>query len=423
MTDIRKRIPENDSLSQLAFSDTLAVHAKFITTVGLQSKDRPGVPWGLARLSAQLLLEQCFSADGRDIVESLLGLAHIAFTERRRLRRAKSGRDAPTPQPVTRLHKATVQRQLWQMAYENVGMSDVNGVAIFIKSVATFGHVEILDRHNAWKHDKLDAVIKEEDWVAAIRAINHGLKDTREGFARALESMAMQPDTSITRSLFDIPGVTRSAIILLLSPVEELHEPIISLVQQAFVDADDRMECFRILLREYPNQAMDGLQTFLSSFIQTADKTPDSCSLAKWLVRCFTDVLDVLCNPSASEPLLHVESFLETRTNGTSMSKRVSELWQLMTESLAVIFDRTKEWAPLYENEAMVDWMRDALIFGRGMAEHIRVFEAASLGQSGSRFSVDAAESPMKITHVGKRLVEKLEKVLKHLVSWLRLTE
>jgi senataxin len=94
-----------------------------------------------------------------------------------------------------------------------------------------------------------------------------------------------------------------------------------------------------------------------------------------------------------------------------------------MTESLSVIFDRTKDWAPLYENEVMVDWMRDALIFGRAMTEHIRVFEAAFLGQSGSRFSGNDLDSPLKITHVGKRMVEKLEKVLKHLVSWLRLTE
>lgn len=353
----------------------------------------------------------------------MIGLAHVAFHERRRLRKVKAGKDAPNLQPVTRLHKAAIQRELWHMAYENVTISDIHGVSIFIKSVATYGHVEILDRHNAWKAHGLDKVIKEEDWIDAIRAINSGLKYTREGFALTLESLAMQSDTTITRSLFDIPGVPRSVIILLLSPVDELHDPVMSLIQQAFDDTDDRIDCFRVLLRQYPAEAMEGLQTFLGRFIETARETPDSCSLAKWLVRCFADVLEVLCNPSASEPLLHNEAFLDNRTDGKSMSQRIGNLWQSMTESLAVIFDRTKEWAPLYENEVMVDWMRDALIFGRGMTDHIRVFEAASLGQSGSRFDEGAAESPVRITHVGKRLIEKLEKVLKHLVSWLRLTE
>jgi len=423
LADVRKRISDSGQVLQTAFSSTLQVHAKYIAAVALRPNDRPGTAWASARLSAQSLLEQCFNGDGRDIVESMLGLAHIAFHEKRRLKRARGGREALAPQPVTNLHRASVHGELWRMAYDNVGTADVAGVAIFLKTISTFSHVELLDRRNAWRGESLKAVVKEEDWITSIRAINHGLRNSREGFAHALESLAMQPDTALTRTLWDIPGVPRSAIILLLSPIDEIHDPIISLIQQAFDDTDDRLDCFRILLQKYPDQAMEGLRFFLQNFIQTAQKTPDSCSLAKWLVRCFTDVLDVLCNPSSSEPLLHAEAFLNNDAGGINMSKRVGDLWSLMTESLSVIFDRTKDWAPLYENEVMVDWMRDALIFGRGMTEHIRVFEAAFLGQSGSRFSGDDVDSPLKITHVGKRMVEKLEKVLKHLISWLRLTE
>jgi len=423
LTDVRRRLSDSDQILQTAFASTLQVHAKYIAVVALRPSDRLETAWLPARSSAQSLLEQCFNSDGRDIHESMLGLAHIAFHEKRRLKRARGGRDATVPQPVTTLHRASVHGELWRMAYENVGTADVAGVAIFLKTISTFSHVELLDRRNAWRGDSLKAVVKEEDWTASIRAINHGLRNSRDGFAHALESLAMQPDTALTRTLWDIPGVPKSAIILLLSPIDEIHDPVISLIQQAFDDTDDRLDCFRILLQRYPDQAMEGLRYFLQNFINTAQKTPDSCSLAKWLVRCFTDVLDVLCNPSSSQPLLHDETFLANRVGDVSMSRRVGDLWSLMTESLAVIFDRTKDWAPLYENEVMVDWMRDALIFGRGMTEHIRVFEAAFLGQSGSRFSGDDFESPLKITHVGKRMVEKLERVLKHLVTWLRLTE
>jgi senataxin len=105
------------------------------------------------------------------------------------------------------------------------------------------------------------------------------------------------------------------------------------------------------------------------------------------------------------------------------MANRLRQLWHLMTTSLAVIFKRTQAWAPLFENDVMIDWMRDAIIFGRQMTEHTRMFEAAVLGQSGSTFVGGVSESPLKVTRAGKDLVSKLHLVLVDLVSWLRLTE
>ena len=168
---------------------------------------------------------------------------------------------------------------------------------------------------------------------------------------------------------------------------------------------------------------MDGLCDFLASFIDMAKITPESCSLAKWLVRCFTDILDALCQASEEgEPLLQSSAFLATNADGLPMSRRVANLWHLMTTALAVIFKRTIDWAPFYDNETMVDWMRDALIFGRQMAEHIRAFEAAALGIPGGNSHFES-ESPLKPSKTGAKLVQKLEVVLRDLVSWLRLTE
>jgi senataxin len=102
------------------------------------------------------------------------------------------------------------------------------------------------------------------------------------------------------------------------------------------------------------------------------------------------------------------------------MTRRVDALWQLMTDSLALIFKRTADWAPYYDNDVMVDWMRDALIFGRGITDNIRIFESAIL----SRTKTVAEDSgAAKMTRVGKGLVQKLEVVLADLVGWLRLTE
>ena len=301
-------------------------------------------------------------------------------------------------------------------------------MAIVIKAIASFAHIEKLNREETWSYAdlKLQAVIKEDDFVAAIRGINNGIVACRDSFSHALESLAMQSDQSLSRNLWEQPDAPRDVIKLLLSPAEDVHDPTISLVQQSFDNVDDRADCFRILLTRFPAQSMDGLCDFLASFIETARVTPESCSLAKWLVRCFTDVLEALCVASddGSEPLLRSNAFTSVFADGEPMRKRVLQLWHLMTTSLAVILKRTIDWAPLYDNETMVDWMRDALIFGRQMAENIRSFEAATLSASGAQSrSGDVGESPVRQTQTGAKLVQKLENVLRDLVSWLRLTE
>jgi senataxin len=404
-------------------SDTMGIHATFITTVALRRVEYPDPIWTEARSASRGLLRQIFRADGKDVVESMLGMAVIATTERRRTRKMKAGKAVPPPVPVTRLHLASVRRELWKMTYDTLSSSDVDGVAVLIRSIASFAHIEKLDRHGSWSSKDLTEVITDEKWTSGIRAINNALQVSRENFPRIMESLALQPDISLLRGLWALEGVPKAAVILLLSPAEEIHIPVISLIQQSFDDVDDRGDCFRVLLEKYPSQAMDGLQDFLHSFILTAQQTPESCSLAKWLVRCFTDVLDALCQPSrSSDALLQSEEFLSAY-DGTSMARRVAELWQLMTTGLAVIFKRTQDWAPYFENSVMVDWMRDALIFGRQMAEHIRSFEAAALGHSASRLADGGSESPVKMSSVGKKLVRGLDMVLKDLVSWLRLTE
>ena len=365
-------------------------------------------------------------------MESMLGLSLIVSEERRRQQKARranaKGEPPPTPVTITNLHKAIVRADLWSMAYNALSPTDVNGMAIMMRSIASFSHVDKLNRNETWSYEELKVqdVVKEDDFVAAIRAVNNGIVSTRDPFAQALESLIMQADSKIATRLWDQPGVPKAAILLLLSPAEDVHDPTISLIQQSFHDVDDRGDCFRVLLQRFPAQAMDGLAEFLTRFIDTATLTPESCSLAKWLVRCFTDILDAMCQSTESdESLLQSQKFLSNYVDGIPMSKRVGNLWHLMSTSLAVIFKRTQDWAPLYDNETMIDWMRDALIFGRQMTEQIRAFEAAALGISSasSKFVESNGESPAKATRTGAKLVQKLENVLRDLVSWLRLTE
>ena len=407
-----------------SLSSTLELHAKLVTSAAFRSQSRA---WVEARDSARAVLNEFFRADGRDITESMLAMATIDFEEKRRRQKAKRLKiEEPPPVPISGLQYPAVRKELWRMTYNTLLPADISGAAVLMSSIASFAHVNTLDRHGIWRHAEVAGVVQEEEWTTAIRAINSGLDVSRQSFHNAIESIAMQADPAITRGLWEQDGVAKSAIILLLSPIDEIHDPIISLVQHSFDNVDDRGDCFHVLLKRFPDAAMQGLADFLATFVVTAKVTPDSCSLAKWLVRCFTDVLDALCRPTESgEALLRSESFLTAWSDGSSMSRRITDLWYLMTTSLAVIFKRTQVWANLYATEIMVDWMRDALIFGRQMTDHIRAFEAAALGRSSAdlSFGEGVAESPARSTTVGRKLVQKLEVVLEDLVSWLRLTE
>ncbi|CAK9786073.1 hypothetical protein CC85DRAFT_326715 [Cutaneotrichosporon oleaginosum] len=411
-------------LGSVAIKSVLEVHASFIARVAFHLKADRG--WASAREAARNLTAVVFKVDGREIVENVLGMALIAMNERRRLRRARRAKpNNPVPDAVRveKLHRVSVHRELWRAAYEAFDPTDPSGLALIIAAVAPFAHIEKLNLNEAWNPDDLGKVVERQEWKLSVRAVNTALDTVREDFPRVVESMAAQLDPLVLGSLWKVPGVAQSVMVLLLSPVEKIHDPIINLIQQSYTEVDDRGDCIRTLLNQHSVEVMDGLYAFLSSFIQTARLVPEAVGLAKWLVRCFTDVMDALCESSGLSPaLLQTDAFLSKYANNRRMTRRVSDLWQLMTDSLALIFKRTSDWAPYYDNEVMVDWMRDALIFGRMITDNIRIFESAILSHAKVPQD-DPSESPARMSQVGKTLVQKLQVVLADLVGWLRLTD
>ncbi|WOO78940.1 Helicase sen1 [Vanrija pseudolonga] len=421
LTTVQKTLGSTDG-DALPLATTLDVHSKFVAETAFHRGDASDS----ASDAARGLLSLAFVADDKELVESVLGLAAIANTERRRLkllkRRLKPGQRPPSPVKVERLQRPILRRELWDAAYDNLPPSDAVGLALMLNSVAPVAHLEKLDRHMAYDSSDLKAVVNAEEWTTCVRTINSGLRATSDPFAQKVESFALQPNPATIAALWQQPAMAKTVMILLLSPMDAVHDPVINLVQQSFEDVDDRGDCFRVLLERFPCPAMDGLTSFLSTFIRTARIVPEACSLAKWLVRCFTDVLDALCLPAGSEPpLLQSDTFLASHSQGRWMTRRVSDLWMLMTDSLALIFKRTAGWAPYYDNEVMVDWMRDALVFGRAVTEHVRIFESAVLSRTKAKEEGDG--TPAKMTNIGKSLIQKLEVMLTDLVGWLRLTE
>ena len=247
-----------DEAHKTVISSALDIHANFITIVALRSQSFPQPMWSEASEAARSMLNSVFLLDGRDLLESMLGLSVIANEERKRQQKVKKakqrGESAPAPMPVNSLHRAAVRKETWTMAYNALLPTDPAGAAMLLNSVASFAHIEKLNRDDTWSHAglRLKEVVKEDDFVASVRAINTGLVTTRDPFAHAMESLAIQPDPTVVKRLWQQPGVPRSAVVLLLSPTEDVHDPTISLIQQSFDNVDDRSDCFRTLLNRFP---------------------------------------------------------------------------------------------------------------------------------------------------------------------------
>ena len=432
LQNLQDQLRHDDGPAQTSLSSIIEAQATTFTAIIFRRQPRLSPLWDDAREAGRNLLVRVFQCDGRDLIERLLGLSVIASNEKARRARARKAKASNKPIPpaehLTFLPLVNVHKSLWQECYDALSSDDVEGAVLLLSGAAFSAPIESLTRKETWGYSEigLREVIDKTPYDAAVSTFNSSLQAMRGGFPTALESIALQPASSVLSALWKHKSVSEAVIMLLLSPVEDVHDPVITLIQQSFDDVDDRSDCFQVMLSKYPAKAMDGLINYLDLFVKVASRTPESCSMSKWLVRCFTDVLEVLCSQANSEePLLQRASFLTQYADGTPMKARVLRLWELMCDALTVIFKHTPDWAPLYDTPTMVDWMRDALIFGRQLADHFRAFEAAALGQSSAsaKFADHGGSTPLKGTRTGAKLLENMQPVLQALTSWLRLTD
>lgn len=250
--------------------------------------------------------------------------------------------------------------------------------------------------------------LEKTEQLGVNRAMNIVWDGLRDSFARFTES-------SRSTSLLDFlrrPHVVKNVFVLLLSPIADIQLSAQSLVGLAF-DVDDRQDCYRALLANHPDAALDGLFHALTSFTKYALPVPEACSLAKHLVRYLQDVVDTLC--SRPDGLLHNSQFLRPGEESGPCS-RIPALWNLMNQAITVIFKRTPVWANYFENEEMILWMRDALIYGRDLMAQFRVFETASNTAQRVR------DEPGRLSKIGQQMADDLQRVLPELTKWLRLS-
>lgn len=406
-----------DRMLQAAMLNALDIHAGTITGVALDHKEYPDGPdWDVPRHTAIDFLYKVFMADGDNIRRILTGMGQQALDARLR----------KTKEPTDFFPKMLFAEQLWKKTYATASSRDIYGIIMLMRGMMRFAHLPT-PRGNAWGYTDLEFWEVEGKWAGTITSITGAMKTMKNGFGDKVTTFVAVSQPSALKALFDTPRIPEAVMRLLLCSDDDVHDAIIGLVQNIFDQVEERVDCFRAMLLHFPAQSMIAMQEYLANWIQDAQHLPTAVESARWLVRCFTDILEVLCRQSGAGSglaFLRDPVFLEISTEkGRKMSDEVSGLWNRMTKALSVIIRRTSRWAPFYDNSEMVDWMQDALIFGRLLVEENRTFEGAAQGTVIITSESPVIEAPNQLSLVGDKMIVQLEQVLDSLISWMRLTE
>ncbi|KAH7337135.1 AAA domain-containing protein [Rhizoctonia solani] len=383
-------VGQSHNLQLIALRDSILRHKTPIVNEAFQNL----VP--VLRDSARSFLESIFQHDLTQLDQLRFRLAEA---------RAKAAKKASF---VDVLKEPVVFTPLWKEAYEQVDPSDRSSVGFLVRIMARSAHIDLP------VHKSLDFAPDREnkEVISRLRVfLKSTLLDCRAGFDSLMArfSLVCEPD-----QLDD--EMVSNVITLLFSPIPKLHDAALEM----FSDCDGRKACIRFALRCRPQAALRGVMAFVEAFNCTARKLTEACSTAKSLVRCFVDVIEGLCGPEQDSSAgtkvegdeLDEESTAVGLLNDPLFDEAVrpmlKSLWSNMCKALTLIISMCPSWAEFFNPQEMVDWMRDALIFGRLMRAHVSSFQMNPMSQ---------VQSPSKSG------LETMRSVQDELVAWFRLTD
>ncbi|KAL8279185.1 hypothetical protein RQP46_008441 [Phenoliferia psychrophenolica] len=392
----------------------LDLHSPFLAQVAFAAEYAVD-PWKDASSAVIALLAKVTEQDSKRVAEHIYALANFGLelkeADTRRAADEKDAKAGKTPQPSEARAPPVppvpikFSKTLWDRSYELVRESDVRGIGVLLKAVAGSAHLEKLSA-STWSF--------KERIRPQMKAVNDALETMRDPLLEHLMSLA-DDRTDLLLDFLGLPGVGEHIALLLLSPIAEVHNTAQGLVKQAF-DVTTRRECLRSLLFQLPDATLRGLSLGIKAFIRTATLLPEATGMAKRMVRCLSDVIDVLC--AATDGLLRDATFL-LRSQDSNVRGKLLSFWKLMCQALALLFKQTPAWAIYFENEQMTEWMRDAVLFGVDMLSHVRTFELVVSGQGLAAGST----SPAKTSHTGNTIIAALNAPLEELTAWLRLND
>lgn len=388
---------------------TIDIHVNILSRVAFH-RDYDKSNWAKARADARQLIHDVLLLDVQRtslvITETCRFMGHAALNK-----------------PLSKIPGLSVCTDLWLNVYRSIGHQDPQELAVILHLVSEASHIDTLNKKTFEKILPLESVGQAyANGEAVITAINSTLSLMRMGFLDGVNNIVDYSTSSQLMGLLKCPRVGKAVMLLLLSPVPDFHSTAKSLIGQIF-NVDGRLECVRALLENLPDPSLDGLVDFLIKFCAYAPSVPEACSLSKSLVRCFTDVIEALC--SKPDGLLRNSQFLRYDDPRGPASQMI-ELWTLMSKAIAVIFKRTPAWSIYFDNVEMIEWMRDALIFGRDMLAQWQVIEGAANGfwqNQRKKSQGNADTSSQSLSAIRQKMISCFQDVISELTRWLRLTD
>ncbi|QRV77471.1 ATP-dependent DNA helicase [Ceratobasidium sp. AG-Ba] len=315
--------------------------------------------------------------------------------------------DSQTPDMAERLQEPDIHVPLWTDTLQKVDPDDTPGLQFVTHIMARSAHIDFI---------AFSALTTKNEHKVAIRSLGQflesSLRKMRHGFGELMARAGLLCDAENLDASMIVDVIT-----ILFSPVSELHNAALEI----FGDCDGRKACLRFALKHQPQATLRGVTAFVEAFNSTADKVIEACSAAKSLVRCFVDVIEALCGPERTAEenpdVLKIEDddwdgeavgLLDDPSFDLEARVMLRPLWSSMCSALALIFSKCPMWAEFFDPKQMVEWMRDALIFGRLMRAHASSFQSVSASQAQGQ---------------QENSLETMRGVQRELVAWFRLTD
>ncbi|SJX63016.1 related to SEN1 protein [Sporisorium reilianum f. sp. reilianum] len=417
------------------------LYAASISQIALSIDTKADEP---TRRAARDLIAQAFERDAQTLSRALINLSSISnnnsLKSRERTRAQRQGKPVTAPEPfydeLARRDYPVVEicSMLWKEVYSvTLTGTSREGVSILLGALA---------RLASCMPPSLQTHTLKPPSTGPIPAYDAYVTRVRQSIASMLSAFRAMRRPEFGERLADFGELARedevqqlctadaySLLLLNLCPDPDVYRPAQNLLRQAFSTVESRADCFRILFQINHTSSLRALADYLQQFIYVTGKLVEANELAKWMVRSFADIINVLAG--STDGLLRPGTpwtLIEDRSTLQAVALKAPTIWRLMCESVASIFKRTPSWSTLLAREEMVAWFRDVTIFASEMVDALAVFRnvvrrAAEAPARWTGKSRDEAENEGLEPAEDEMMVHALALPVESATSWLRMND
>ncbi|EST05413.1 Helicase Sen1, N-terminal [Kalmanozyma brasiliensis GHG001] len=396
------------------------------------------------RRAARDLIAQAFERDAKTLMRALTKLSSLSHNNnsksKERSRAQRDNKQLVSPdvfyQEIARQDYPTVEicAMLWKEVYSVTSVAtSTEGISILLGALARIAvctqpslQTHVLKPPSKGTTPAYDAYLtRVRQSVASVQSAFRAMR--RSDFAEQLADYGELAREDEVQQLCTADAY--SLLLLNLCPDPDIYRPAQNLLRQAFSTVESRADCFRILFQINHTSSFRALADYLQQFVNVTGRLIEANELAKWMVRSFADIVNVLAG--STDGLLRPGTswtLIEDRSTLQAVALKAPTIWRLMCESVSSIFKRTPAWSTLLPREEMVAWFRDVTIFATEMVDALAVFrhvvrraaEAPARWRGKSSGDADAEDlQPAE----EEMMVHALALPIESATSWLRMND